>query len=377
MKVDEYYRKLGWRENPFITIASKDVPVVKHKVAYDRIQDMISFDAQTIAVISPIGYGKTSLINYIVEDPFILRERKIKYVISFDSCPEKRDFMDKILKQVPFYKKFRKKFYESSFGRDVNPALGSDKMLLLFDEAQDYNPSFLHWLNGINDHASNILMIFFGQRKDLMVKLTEDNALRDRVKGPIEIPVMDDETLNEIIKKRIVWVGGQSMTPFTEDGIRRLTEQVKVPREVLSSCELLLRSGVEGDSFEWNSSFVESHISGPKKPMRVAEKKTDDRVEESVFRYSIGDFSPTQQIILKEMLRSEYVSVQQLEKRTDMKRTYINQELRKLRGLDQVEIKRRPGVDFPAVIRPEKRVVDGRRQYIYQLSDNARRILGS
>ena len=55
----------------------------------------------------------------------------------------------------------------------------------------------------------------------------------------------------------------------------------------------------------------------------------------------------------------------------------IGSLIRKLRGLNKNEVERKPNVPYPVIIKNGKETRVGRRQYVYSLSDNARRILAN
>ena len=117
----------------------------------------------------------------------------------------------------------------------------------------------------------------------------------------------------------------------------------------------------------------------------VGEDESDDDVEpkadaavlkalESGYNF-MNDLSPTQQDIVKLLLEKESLSITELSEPMKKDIRSIGSLIRKLRGLNKMEVARKPNVPYPVIVRKGKEVRMGRLQYVYSLSDTVRRII--
>ena len=367
MDTEEYHRQLGWKDDPFVKSTALELPIIPHEIVYNQIQEALSGGARSISVVSPIGYGKTTLMNLLTKKP----PKGITYVVSFDTYEPVDDAMVRIMNALPLWKRVFSKPDRAGFGEFLRRKLGNEKIMLLFDEAQDYDEELFRWLRVINDRVLNAHMVFFGLR-GLLDKLSAETSFRDRMSRNIELELLPHEQLKEIIKARIRWVNGEGTRPFTEEGLDTLVRN-NAPRKILEDGQFTINECAKRELFDIGPQEVED-ILGTIPPAKREEEEEPKPRKKEVYPYSIGDFSETQQDIIKQLLARDMMTVKGLSEATGSSKEGIRNLIRKLRGLEKDEIERRPNVVYPVVVGVKGG--GGRSRYSYKLSDQAKRILG-
>ncbi len=379
-----YFKRLGWDKSPFIKSTSYDIPIIAKVDEYDEVAECIGGWDRIMVITAPIGYGKTTFMNQLL----MANPDGIKHVVAFNAYEPVEEVIGKIVDALPFYKRlFMNPSDRTGFGEAIQSKLGKDRMLLVFDEAQDYENDIFKWLRILNDRANNIFMIFLGL-SDLEDKIVSEASFRDRKSRSIRLRPFPIEDLEELIKRRISWAGGAPPEPFTEGGLRRLCESCnQVPRLLLDNAQRVIVEASKEDTYTIDEEFVEKVLGGAdpghiQEPIAegddvpIAEKTDEEPPIRSYYNF-MNDLSPTQGDIV-ELLRShESLSVSELSQMLEKDIRSIGSLIRKLRGLNKNEVERKPNVPYPVIIKNGKETRVGRRQYVYSLSDNARRILAN
>ncbi|MFC2162869.1 AAA family ATPase [Candidatus Altiarchaeota archaeon] len=380
MNREEYYGMLGWEKSPFIKSTSTDTPIVQRLDEYEQVCECIGGWDRIMILTAPIGYGKTTFMHQLKKVP----PADIRYVISFSTYEPEEEVMERIKSKLPIWKRiFTKKVDRSFFGEYLHDKLGKDKMLLLFDEAQDYDEDLFKWLRTLNDNVDNIFMIFFGLT-GLEDKITSETSFRDRKSKSITLQQLSKSHLKKIIESRIFWVGGEGIRPFTEQGLDRLCGSANnIPRLLLENGQKVIEYCARNDIEEVGSDIVEKILGGVEDLKIEQDMMGEDAGIEPAGSPSpqpssnmfIDDLSPTQQAIIDLMMRHESLSISEISKMLDKDIRSVGSLIRKLRGLNDSEVKRKPHIPYPLVIRIGKETRMGRLQYIFTLSDHIRRTL--
>jgi len=395
MERGEYYRKLGWRKSPFIKSTSLDIPIVGRMDEYETVCECIRGWDRIMAITAPIGFGKTTFMNQLV----INKPPEIKYVVPFNAYEASEAVMNRIKSSLPLTKRLLFKRDKTAFGEALKEKLGQDLMLLVFDEAQDYEDELFKWLRILNDRTENLFMIFLGLQ-GLEDRITAESSFRDRKSKSIRLKPIGVEDLGRIVRERIGWAGGRGIKPFTEDGLMRLCESARhVPRQLLENGQRVVEECAAQDVEAADATFVESVLGGSDSQKskakdaresksrkevdlegddEVTPEKTPDIRAEAVQSGSysfMDDLSPTQSDIVNLLMAHESLSISELSDTLKKDIRSIGSLIRKLRGLNKREVARKPNVPYPVVVRKGKESRMGRQQYVYSLSDNARRLV--
>ena len=377
MEREKYYNELGWGKSPFIKSTSLDIPIIQRGNERERVKECIGGWDRIMVVTAPIGYGKTTFMNSLITR----RIASIEYVVSFDAYEPVDAVLKKILKSLPALKRlFVRTVDRTEFGAFLQKKLGDKKLLLLFDEAQDYDEELFRWLRILNDRANNVFMIFFGL-PNLENKITAEASFRDRKSKSIRLSPFATGEMRDIVVERIGWVGGNGFKPFTEGGLKRLSESANnIPRRLLENGQTVIEGAAANDVFEINGDFVEGVLGYFEEPVVSRPVEVDEvgvEVSENIHVDSsfLDDLSPTQNRIVELLMDNEDLSISELGDELDSDIRSVGSLIRKLRGLDRGEVMRKPDVPYPIVVRKGKDKRNGRLQFVYGLSDNVRRLV--
>ncbi|MBM3308980.1 MAG: hypothetical protein FJY77_01880 [Candidatus Altiarchaeales archaeon] len=379
----EYYRKLGWSKSPFIKSTSMDTPILKREQEYNTIGECIGGWDRIMVVTAPIGYGKTTFMNTLVKN----KPPEVDYVVFFDSYEPVEEVMDRIKMKLPVWKRvFSKDIDRTLFGEFLHKKLGSKKMLLLFDEAQDYENDLFKWLRILNDRVDNLFMLFLGL-KGLEDKITAESSFRDRKTKSITLTSFSIDDLQKIVTQRIRWVGGRGISPFTENGLKRLCETANnVPRRLMENGQKVVEECAVSGLFSIDENIVEEVIgtyAGEDVRLTPISEEREIEVPEDIESKStdyksydlMSELSPMQREIVNLLREKESLSITELSSMLKKDIRSIGSLIRKLRGLNPEEVGRKPNIQYPVVVRKGKETRMGRIQYVYGLSDNTRRLL--
>lgn len=366
MEKADYHRKFGWGGNPFIKSTDIDLPIIEQHETYNEVLRSIDAIDRVMVLTAPMGYGKTTFMNLVLKK----QPKVVDYLAHFDTYEPVEGVMRRIVSLLPFWKKvFRPRPDRSNFGEYLKKCLGPKKMLLVFDEAQDYDEGLLRWLRTINDRANNAFMIFIGL-PGLEDKLASETSFRDRQSVSLNLRPLSIEQLGEVVRRRIQWVGGVGIEPFSEDGLNFFLKYRNPypPRSMLEDADNIINHCAENDIFKINAHAVESAFGMVKKI------KKEEKVEGRLAPYTINDFPASQRTVIKVMLEKEKVTIPDLSEQLGKQQNYVGMLIKRLRGLDKKEQERRLNVRYPVVV--ELEAGEGRSRYSYTLSDDARRVLG-
>jgi len=376
MDRESYYRRFGWKKSPFIKSTSMDIPIVERGQEYAEVHECIGGWDRIMVVTAPIGYGKTTFMNQLIKNP----PEGIKNLVPFSSYEPVEAVMNKINDRFPSVldRVFPPKIDRASFGERLNKKLGRNKILLVFDEAQDYDLELFKWLRMMNDRVDNLFMMFLGLQK-LEDIITSESSFRDRKSKSISLRPFAPEDLKEMVRKRIRWVGGSNIEPFTEGGLERLCSSANsVPRLLLDNGQRVIEEAAKKSMMVVDSDYVESILGTTQSINNLSESPESGgsiHVEKTGYIDFMRELSPTQRDIINLMLETESISISELSEKLKKDIRSIGSLIRKLRGLNKEEVQRKPNVPYPIVVRSGKDTRLGRLQYVYSLSDNARRLL--
>lgn len=375
MNREEYYTKHGWNKSPFIKTTSMDAPILERRDEYLNVRECIGGWDRIMIVTAPIGYGKTTFMNHIIKN----KPTEIDYLAFFDSYEPAENVMKRVTGTLPAWRRlFGAEKDRTAFGRYLKKKLGGSRMLLLFDEAQDYDEDLFRWLRILNDRVDNLFMMFFGLH-GLEDKITSEASFRDRKSKSIALKPFTVVDLEEIVRQRLKWVGGGDGRPFTDAGLRRLAESANsVPRLLMENGQRVVEHAARNNLEAIDVVDVEKVLGAGAPAIEVRAPAADWVKPQSGAPVSadfMHELSPTQQEIVGRLMDRESLSIAELSEIMGKDIRSVGSLVRKLRGLDESEVLRKPDVPYPVVVRLGKERRLGHRQYVYALSDNARRVL--
>lgn len=240
ISLDEFYKYFGWEDNPFRPDIPKDVEATI--VGFDQeiiaVRDFIAKQGKFGLITGAIGAGKSTILKYIEEHVKEQHHKKIVNSIYSSGAIDQKEMFYLISK--PLLNFFTKNSYKNetlhTFGGFLNKKLNDKHLILLIDEAQDLDPTIYDLFRRLTQEAK-ITIIVAGT--ELMHNNIPD-SLYDRSKTSrgmildIQLSLLDLQLTRELIEKRIAYVGGQDIEPFTEKQIEDIQYLTKgQPRRVI------------------------------------------------------------------------------------------------------------------------------------------------
>jgi len=245
-KIDRWYKKQGWRENPFTFNIIPDL-FVGYSEQLHAIMKVIKEKHKLSLVLGPTGSGKTMLLKWISQN--LPKEYDFIYIGKPPERPEEfvDIFNEKYKRPWPlsiFFNRIKSIYQIYNF---LNKKLKKRTLVLLCDEVHEADIEILEWLRVFCD-INNMIMILSGLpilEQQLNEKL---NTFAKRITTKIELISLTKEETIELIRKRIESVGGQDCKPFTERALEAIYEQTGgFPREVIRVANDFVDDAIEKD----------------------------------------------------------------------------------------------------------------------------------
>jgi len=226
----EYFKQLGWKKNPFPLASTSDLPIIPNQEAYTEVKDKVNAGERLILITAPVGYGKSTLVNYIIEkglsyngiDDIVLKRYRMQCQWNIVN----KDLIDTL---NPFIKLLRKpkNITNYLFNKENKP------IVLFFDEIQDYisDEQLIRNLRDFIDNVRNCSVIFLGLPE--LEQLIEQGSFRDRVMFRYNLPLISQKERENMLIERIKWAGGKDITPFNHESVEHLCKS-GTPREILA-----------------------------------------------------------------------------------------------------------------------------------------------
>ena len=219
----------------------------KHKEAFDCFKNGIQENKALFFLTGDIGTGKTSLINYLVED------KDIDAVVATIGDPDLsiRDFFQMLSQEFRFKMDFSSKWdFLNQFKRFLLYKYSEKKkVLLIIDEAQKLNQKLLEQiclLSDIGEKGDKLISIFLvGQKKfnELIRSLKSDKLLQERVAAHYYIKPLTEHETQEYIIHRLMVAGAKSGI-FSYEAINEIFSFSRgYPRLINIICDRALLTG--------------------------------------------------------------------------------------------------------------------------------------
>ena len=332
---EKLLKELNWTENPFVKDLRDNDKETFLKSYYPfeakSIVKSLAFDSKACLLLGPKGVGKTSALYYV-----------------YYSLPES-EFDKKFIKEPPeSIEEFSKELgFDNSlfFGLVKKPVSresiaeklkkSSKKTVIIIDESHLLkNKSMYMEFKYIMDGVPNVRFVFSALDKesfpDSLLQLIGEKQVFQRRN-------FTKDEMKDIILKRIEAVGGNKI-PFEENYLDEvLTEHnLLTPRYVFGELNSKLASMVGIESNQENKTQFKNSVKN--------EDITTIHAEWWV------QLSPSQKTIITTLLKNDGLTLQELIDSTKLGQNTVFNALYQLRGDDENEIKRKPGIPFPLVL---------------------------
>ncbi len=305
---ERYMKLFGWEGSPFVFKILPDL-FVGYENEMGSLIGSLSNGSKFSLILGPTGSGKTTMMKNIINK--IEGYERVFYVPKPPNDPQgwKRIFAETvkpgILRRV-FSRTNMNDITIYEVGEWVNKRSRGKRLLLLVDECHESTRESLEWLRTLTDQVENVSLVMAGLpvfEKRLMEEL---ETFRRRIETRVELTNLTPTETRELIKKRVEWMGGEDVKPFTSSTIQFIFDRTNgFPREILRVCNELVLNALEKNISTIDTDFL-------RESRRYEERVAINNVEELPYRQrsilgilSAGtEMTPTQ--IVREMDPEEY-----------------------------------------------------------------------
>jgi len=151
----------------------------------------------------------------------------------------------------------------------MNKKMKNKKAVIFIDESHEASIETLEWLRTLTDQIDNLSTVITGLPVIESVLGNNLETFMRRVNTKVELTNLTKSETRELIKKRIEWVGGDDIKPFTSETIEYIYEKTGgFPREIIRACNDLVKKSIENKISTIDMNFLKD--SDIKTPRRVS-----------------------------------------------------------------------------------------------------------
>jgi len=232
-----WFQQFGWVKNPFSLNIIPDT-FAGHQQDISIIMEKLNKLSGHILIIGGMGTGKSTLLQWL--------EKNLKlgfetiYVMRPASRPE--ELIDLVAATLTKRTTHTHKYSVYEFQELCKKY--RKNILLLLDEAHEFNESFEQFLRTLGD-LPNVYLVMAGlpQARE---KLKRDlPALFDRIVESIFLQALSFDETKELIQKRIANAKGSGLGPFSVPAIKKIYDlSYGIPRGILKICDWVVSKAV-------------------------------------------------------------------------------------------------------------------------------------
>lgn len=255
MNDDNWFSQFNWSGNPF-TLEIQPSLFVGYSNEVKEIVRSLDEGQKFILITGSTGAGKTTFLKWLCD----------KYDVIYLPKPplDEKELVDifkaTYLKPTIFQKIFRINGINLYNLADVfNKRNKNKKVILLVDEAHETKVHVLEWLRSISDQIYGMSLVLAGLPKLKGDYLETLETLAQRVSSEVELKALSKEDSINLVKKRISFVGGNGLEPFTMDALLDVYKRTGgFPREVIKLCNSLVHTAMEKKSAIIDNSYFDA-----------------------------------------------------------------------------------------------------------------------
>ncbi|MBI4895120.1 MAG: AAA family ATPase [Candidatus Aenigmarchaeota archaeon] len=238
MNLIEWYGKLGWNQDPF-TFEIIPSMLVGYKKELEKVRTAIQSKQKIVLLLGPTGSGKTTFLKWLSAN---MPEYDFLFLGKPPERPEELVYLLNNKYKPYFWSKLTSLYQIPSFLEKRRP------LIIICDEAHESSIKTLEWLRVLSDQTPNLYIIFSALpifENHLRSKL---ESLRKRIASKTELLSISKEEMIDLVRKRISYVGGTDLQPFSQESIDYIYQQSGgFPREILRIADNLINRAAELD----------------------------------------------------------------------------------------------------------------------------------
>ncbi len=250
---DVWFKKFGWKKNPF-TLDIIPNAFAGHRAEIAIINEKLHSLSGHILITGGIGTGKTTLLQWLE------KHLSQKFDAIYVSRPPKRpeDLIDMVAATINNKTYITRSYSLYDFQKLCRKH--RKNILLLIDEAHEFNAEFEQYLRSIGD-ISNVFLVMAGlpQTREEMKRCLP--ALFDRIVEQLVLGALTLDETKELIQKRINNAGGQGLGPFSNSVIEEIFKIAEgIPRRILKLADWLVARATRENELAIDERQIEAYV---------------------------------------------------------------------------------------------------------------------
>lgn len=253
-----FLTNFGWKTNPFSFRIIPEIFTGYHN-DIDVLLNGVNDGSRFSLITGPTGTGKTTIMKHLIQK--LGQEKQLLYLPKPPADP--KDFVDIFTTnlRLNFFEKniTRKDINLYNLGDFVNSKTKDSKVILFVDECHEAPAATFEWLRSLSDQIDNISIVLAGLPLfESMISQNLDTLLK-RVNIKIQMGNLSKSETANLIKKRVEFVGGQDIKPFTSESVDVIYDRTAgYPREILRLCEQIMQKAAIKNISIVDPEFIEA-----------------------------------------------------------------------------------------------------------------------
>ncbi len=232
--VADWFGQFGWHGNPFTFKIYEHIMIGNNEKIKEIMKHIEAHSAFSL-LIGETGAGKTNLLRWLYNQ--YQDHYAVHYLPKPPATVERlRDYLaTNVLQQNIFTRQFSPLTYNNLHTK-LQQKLHT-KTILMIDEGHEASEDVLSWIRTIIDHVDSIICIAVGTPALLHFLQNNIPTLYNRAPSVMQLERLNKDETIELIRKRIEFVGGNGIEPFTYDALVKLYRHSNgLPRHILRLC---------------------------------------------------------------------------------------------------------------------------------------------
>jgi type II secretory pathway predicted ATPase ExeA len=238
----KWFAKFNWKGNPFSLTVMPQL-FTGYSTQVTTILEKIASRSGHILAYGEKGVGKTTLLRWLADN--LGKDNYAIYVarppINFE------DLIKLIVSELKAGYMFGKDKKVTLYEIEALVKKAKKPVVILLDEAHEFTPEIEQQMRSLGDIPGvNFVLAGLPETREKIKR--ESPPFFDRIILEVYIDHLDRNDTRDMIRKRIVSVGGKDIKPFTEEAIDNIFKMSKGrPRMILKVCDWVVTDAIRNN----------------------------------------------------------------------------------------------------------------------------------